>query len=130
MDCKDIPFTLSYIKHTVATKLEKEMVTHSSVLSWGIAGMGEPGGLPSMGLHRFGHNWSDLAAAAAAAAGLIWGFPGSSTGKEPTCNTGDPGLIPGSGSSSGEGIDNPLQYSCLENLHGQMSLVGYSSWSR
>ena len=56
MDCKDIPFTLSYIKHTVASKLEKEMVTHSSVLSWRIAGMGEPAGLPSMGSHRFGHN--------------------------------------------------------------------------
>ena len=47
--------------------LEKEMATHSSVLAWRIPGMGEPGGLPSMGLHRVGHNWSDLAAAAAAA---------------------------------------------------------------
>ena len=44
--------------------LEKEMATHSSVLAWRIPGMGEPGGLPSMGLHRVGHNWSDLAAAA------------------------------------------------------------------
>ena len=43
--------------------LEKEMATHSSVLAWRIPGMGEPGGLPSMGLHRVGHNWSDLAAA-------------------------------------------------------------------
>ena len=46
--------------------LEKEMATHSSVLAWRIPGMGEPGGLPSMGLHRVGHEWSDLAAAAAA----------------------------------------------------------------
>ena len=38
---------------------------HSSVLAWRIPGMGEPGGLPSMGSHRVGHNWSDLAAAAA-----------------------------------------------------------------
>ena len=45
--------------------LEKEMATHSSVLAWRIPGMGEPGGLPSMGLHRVGHDWSDLAAAAA-----------------------------------------------------------------
>ena len=45
--------------------LEKEMATHSSVLAWRIPGMGEPGGLPSMGLRRVGHNWSDLAAAAA-----------------------------------------------------------------
>ena len=36
--------------------LEKEMVTHSSVLAWRIPGMGEPGGLPSMGSHRVGHN--------------------------------------------------------------------------
>ena len=41
------------------------MATHSSVLAWRIPGMGEPGGLPSMGLHRAGHDWSDLAAAAA-----------------------------------------------------------------
>ena len=41
------------------------MATHSSVPAWRIPGMGEPGGLPSMGLHRVGHNWSDLAAAAA-----------------------------------------------------------------
>ena len=44
---------------------EKEMATHSSVLAWRIPGMGEPGGLPSMGSHRVGHDWSDLAAAAA-----------------------------------------------------------------
>ena len=49
--------------------LEKEMATHSSVLAWRIPGMGEPGGLPSMGSHRVGHDWRDLAAAAAAAAG-------------------------------------------------------------
>ena len=40
------------------------------------------------------------------------GFPGSSAGKESTCNAGDPGLIPGSGRSPGEGIDYPLQYPC------------------
>ena len=41
------------------------MATHSSVLAWRIPGMGEPGGLPSMGLHRVGHDLSHLAAAAA-----------------------------------------------------------------
>ena len=51
--------------------LEKEMATHSSVLAWRIPGKGEPGGLPSMGSHRVGHEWSDAAAAAAAAAGWI-----------------------------------------------------------
>ena len=45
--------------------LEKEMATHSSVLAWRIPGTGEPGGLLPMGSHRVGHNWSDLAAAAA-----------------------------------------------------------------
>ena len=49
-------------------ELEKEVATHSSILAWKTPGMGEPGGLPSMGSHRVGHDWSDLAAAAAAAA--------------------------------------------------------------
>ena len=55
-------FTFSFHFHA----LEKEMATHSSVLAWRIPGTGEPGGLPSMGSHRVGHDWSDLAAAAAA----------------------------------------------------------------
>ena len=55
-------FTFTFHLHA----LKKEMATHSSVLAWRIPGMGEPGGLPSMGLHRVGHDWSDLAAAAAA----------------------------------------------------------------
>ena len=54
-------FTLTF--HFYA--LEKEMATHSSVLAWRIPGMGEPGGLPSMGSHRVRHDWTDLAAAAA-----------------------------------------------------------------
>ena len=45
--------------------------------------------------------------------GLV--FPHSSVGKECACNAGDPGSIPGSGRSPGEGNGNPLQYSCLEN---------------
>ena len=53
------------------------MATHSSVLAWRIPGTGEPGWLPSMGLHRVGHDWSDLAAAASAAgerqAGSLYG---------------------------------------------------------
>ena len=55
-------FTFTFPYHAV----EKAMATHSSVLAWRIPGTGEPGGLPSMGLHRVGHDWSDLAAAAAA----------------------------------------------------------------
>ena len=46
-------------------QMEKEMATHSSVLAWRIPGTAEPGGLPSMGSRRVGHDWSDLAVAAA-----------------------------------------------------------------
>ena len=52
-------FTFTFHFHA----LEKEMATHSSVLAWRIPGMGEPGGLSSVGSHRIGHDWSDLAAA-------------------------------------------------------------------
>ena len=54
-------FTFTFHFHA----LEKEMATHSSVLAWRIPGTGEPGVLPSMGSHRVGQDWSDLAAAAA-----------------------------------------------------------------
>ena len=54
----DFTFTFTFHFHA----LEKEMVTHSSVLAWRIPGTG-PGGLPSMGSHRVRHDWSDLAAA-------------------------------------------------------------------
>ena len=54
-------FTFTFHFHA----LEKAMATHSSVLAWRIPGTEEPGGLPSMGSHRVGHDWSDLAAAAA-----------------------------------------------------------------
>ena len=67
--------------------------------------------------HRVGHDWSDLAAAAAAAVWL-WGFPGGASGKEPACQCRRCkrlGLIPGSGRSPGGGHGNPLEYSCLEN---------------
>ena len=48
--------------------------------------------------------------------------------KESICNVGDLGSIPGIGRSPGGGHGNPLQYSCLENPHGQRSLAGYSPW--
>ena len=51
--------------------------------------------------------------------------------KNPSANAGDPGdvgSIPGLGRSPGGGHGNPLQYSCLENPHGQRSMVGYSPW--
>ena len=52
------------------------------------------------------------------------GFSDSSAGKESTCNSGNPGLIPGLGRYPGEGKGNPLQYSGLENS------IDYSPWSR
>ena len=57
-------FTFTFHFHA----LEKEMAAHSSVLVWRIPGTGEPGGLLSVGSHRVGHDWSDLAAAAAVSA--------------------------------------------------------------
>ena len=57
-------FTFTFHFHA----LEEEMATHSSALAWRTPETGEPGGLPSMGLHRVRHDWSNLAAAAAAAA--------------------------------------------------------------
>ena len=57
-------FTFTFHFHA----LEKEMATHSSVLAWRIPGTGETGGLPSMGLHRVRHDWSDLAVAAT----ILW----------------------------------------------------------
>ena len=99
-------FTFTFHFHA----LEKEMATHSSVLAWRIPWTGDPGGLLSMGLHRVGHEWSDSAAAAATEP--YEGLPyHSSVGKESACNAGDPGSIPGSERSAGEGIGYPLQYS-------------------
>ena len=53
-------FTFTFHFHA----LERDMATHSSVLAWRIPGTEEPGGLPSVGSHRVGHDWSDLAAVA------------------------------------------------------------------
>ena len=75
--------------------LEKEMATHSSVLVWRIPVMGESGGLLSVGSHRVGHDWNDLAAAAAVRETQV-----QSLGQEYTLEKGN---------------GNPLQYSCLGN---------------
>ena len=81
---------------------EKAMATHSSTLASKIPGTGEPGGLPSMGSHRVGHDWIDLAA-------------GGSVVKNRAASARDSSSSPGSGRSSEEGNSNPLQYSCLGN---------------
>ena len=93
-------FTFTFHFHA----LEREMATHSSFLAWRIPGTAGPGGLPSMGSHRVGHDWRDLAAAAAAV-------------KNPPANAGEiklMGLIPGPEWSPGGGHGNPCQYPCLE----------------
>ena len=61
---------------------------------------------------------------------VVWGFPGGASGKEPafqcSLDVRDTGSSPGSGRSPERGHGNPLQYSCLENPHGQRSLAGCS----
>ena len=84
--------------------LEKEMATHSSILAWRILWTEE-----LVGYSPWGRKESDTTEQ------LHFTFPGSSVGKEPACNAGDPGLIPRLGRSPGEGNGSPLQYSCLEN---------------
>ena len=109
------------------------LATPSSVLAWRIPGAGEPGGLLSMGSHRVGLDWSDLAAAAAAA-GLTWRrrwhptpvlLPGKSHGRRSLEGCSPWGFEESdmterlhfhfSLSCAGEGNGNPLQCSCLEN---------------
>jgi len=81
-------FTFTFYFHA----LEKEMATHSSVLAWRIPGMGKPGGLPSMGSHRVGHDRSNTAAAA----GMCFG-EGNDTQLQYSClenpRTEEPGRI-------------------------------------
>ena len=101
-------FTFTFHVHA----LEKAMAAHSSVLAWRIPGTGEPGGLPSVGSHRVGHDWSDSTAAAAY---FPQAFPGGSDNTESAWNAGYLGSIPGLGRSPEEGNGYPLWCSCLEN---------------
>ena len=64
-------FTFTSHFHAV----EREMATHSSVLAWRIPGTGETGGLLSLGSHRVGHDWSNLATAAAATCSIFYLLP-------------------------------------------------------
>ena len=59
---------------------------------------------------------------------VFLGFTSGSDGEESACNMGDLGSILGLGRSPEGRHVNPLQYSCLENPHGQRGLVGYSPW--
>ena len=105
-------FTLTY-KHD----MEKEMATHSSIIAWRIPWTEKPG------------TESNTTGATQHAQGELWASPQGLSGEESTYHTGDAGdmgSISGVGRSSGEGHSIPLQYSCLENPHGQRSLAGYS----
>ena len=102
--------------------LEKGTATHPSTLAWRIPWTEEPGGLSSIGSHRVGHNWSDLAAAAAYYICILCIIYGASqvvlVVKKLPAKAGDvrdAGWIPGLGRSPGEGHGNPLHYSYLEN---------------
>ena len=82
---------------------------------------------PTLGKHKGDTSLGEHSTTKLALA-LVQGFPCGSADKGSTCHAGDLGSIPGLGRSPGGGHGNPLQYSCLENLHGQKKLVGYSPW--
>ena len=89
--------------------LEKEMATHSSILSWREPWTEEPGGLQSMGSQKVRHHWTTNTFTLRELWPLI-DFPGGSDGKASAYSAGDPGSIPGLGRSPGEGNGNWLQY--------------------
>ena len=93
------------------------MAPHSSTPAWKIPWVEEPGRLQSMGSQRVRHDWATSLS-----------LSGDSSGREYACNVRDLGLVPGLGRSPEGGQGNLLQYSCLENLHGQRILVGYNAW--
>ena len=131
------------------------MATHSSTLAWRIPGTGEPGGMPSMGSHRVGHDWSDLAAAAAATLCEVSLFMRHRSWVVPCCQIFKPRLTT---QQTGHSFTSTLKWQYVKNqnikiwsglkskdrfsdlikpshqrgvpgeFHGQRSLVGYSSW--
>ena len=80
--CEELDATERLHFHFSLHALEKEMATHSSVLAWRIPGTVEPGGLPSMGSHRVGHDWSDLAAEHGSNLDVHWQMKGCSSANE------------------------------------------------
>ena len=120
--------------------LGKEMATHSSTLAWEIPWMEEPGrnlGKWYRWTYFQGRNRDRLVdTAGEGEGGVTWDsgtdiytittmcHPGSSAGKEPACDVGEPGSIPGSGRSPGEGKGYPLQYSGLEKSTGLYKSMG------
>ena len=92
------------------------MATHSGILAWRIPWTEETGGLQSTGSQELDTTEHQHQSTQMRILSLFTrGFPGSSDGKVSAYNVGDLGSIPGSGRSPGEGNENTLQYSCLEN---------------
>ena len=79
---------------------------------------------------RFSFSWLNRTPLSLSVYRYIYAFLCGSDTKDSAYSAGDPGLIPRWGRSLGEENVYPLQYSCLENPHGQKSLVGYSPWDR
>ena len=101
------------------------MATHSNVLAWRIPGTGEPGGLPSMGSHRVGQDYSDLAAAA----GVFVGLPGGSQVKASACvcpQCGRPGFDSWVGNIPWRRKWQPTPVFLPGESHGQRNLMGCS----
>ena len=115
----DFAFTFHF--HT----LEKEMATHSSVLAWRIPGTGEPDGLPSMGSHRVRHDWSDLAASAAA---VFQGLPWWLRWERICLKYERPGFYPWIRKILWRREWQPTPVFLPGESHGQRSLSGYSPW--
>ena len=101
---------------------EEGMAIHSSILAWRIP---MDRGAWWATIHGVTKSQTHLRDSGQHSTCIV-GFPGGSVVKNPLGNAGDPG----SGKFPGEGNGNPLQHSCLENPHGQRSLVGYSPWGR
>ena len=112
----------SSYKMPVILDLEKEMATLSSILTWRMPWTEEPGGLQSMGSQELDTTWR------LNHHGLNLGFSRGSAVKNSPAMRETWVRSLGWEDSLEEGNGNPLQYSCLENPHGQRSLVGYSPW--
>ena len=98
-------------------ELEEVMAIHTSILAWRISWSEDHGRLQSMGLQRVSHDWAIKTTKYYYT--LQRSFPGGSAGKESSCNSGDPSLIPGSERSPGEVIGYRIQYSWV-SLVAQM----------
>ena len=121
--CAHLPQAPYLFSWTHSLVLEEEIAIHSSILFLPEESHGQRS---LVGYSPRGHKGLDTTEWLSTA---LFG----ASGKEPPANTRDvrdSGSIPGSEGSPGGGHGNPIQYSCLENLHGQRSLAGHSPWGR